>query len=837
MKMNVLLLLSAGFALAASCAEDFRPSFDKSDYKGRVGIQLNPWFPLNKPPIHALGGPNRAYVHHEGTDIWRQGMELCAEYGVNLWVPEINEPTAWTGVWRQLLDAAGTNNPPIKVGMFFGMYSGGKDVKETKEAVVASMKKVLGPFRDDLKTHPAMNRAGGYPVMIVYNPKKFSPADWGDVFAALDAEFGRMVYLLNVGELAYMAAQGGGGESAVDERFEKLLREYLPYWDGISSYGNGMRVPFDRIRKVMGEYPQKLYEGQGHFTYTCHFHMGGCEVPLSKGWRDHLEDCFGSDPDAVMLTNLFDHYENSIVYPCYDREDLLLRYLEWRLSQWKGREFRRERKPELVVCNYAMVLLGWQSLDFEVLSFPIDAKAGDVTLRLDICDTSGKVLHTFPERKVRSDRFCVERFSVPSTDFAGERGVVPRLRYVWKGRERSMNYNPMTLIDPSIRSYRMFWARSTKNELEVRGANEWSLDGVSAGGTHRPSRTGLSRFSTRIAPVFGGNGKTGGVSRRGIKRDGVEFYYMDEGGKGFSGEKTIPVPPPGQALHWYHLEMENQFGRKFQTLPIWDEDGSRSKQVNVPVWKEDGTVADFMIEGTRVPFWHYPLDEDYGKIILDVSGYEHHGAVGYAKYGGGHLGYTGYNHLHNGPVSPFDPKKDHSLYRRDRNGRGYLRFNGSNDYVIVQGGTAFPGACTYEVSVRPAELGRVMGIVGTANNQMSIDLLPDGAVRVTRKGAREGAAGMKSAPAADSSVTSSVKVVPGRWTKIAVTYDLKVVRLYVNGKPAGEMPSNPVKDHEWINHVILGSKCGWVWRPHGYFKGDIRGIRIYGRNLAVSEFL
>ena len=84
----------------------------------------------------------------------------------------------------------------------------------------------------------------------------------------------------------------------------------------------------------------------------------------------------------------------------YDREDFLLRYLEYAMEKWKGRKFRREKSPELVVANPVVSLVGWRNLEFEVLGFPIDGKATDVELTLDVCDTSGKVLHTFPSGDV-----------------------------------------------------------------------------------------------------------------------------------------------------------------------------------------------------------------------------------------------------------------------------------------------------------------------------------------------------------------------------------------------------------------------------------------------------
>ena len=72
---------------------------------------------------------------------------------------------------------------------------------------------------------------------------------------------------------------------------------------------------------------------------------------------------------------------------------------------------------------------------------------------------------------------------------------------------------------------------------------------------------------------------------------------------------------------------------------------------------------------------------------------------------------------------------------------GKVEFNGSNDYLIVQGGTVFPGAFTYEMSVRPAEIGREMGLLGTCNHQIHLDLLADGRVKAWRASPREVASG------------------------------------------------------------------------------------------------
>ena len=94
-----MTVAAIALAAAVAAAPDFRPPFDKSDYKGTVGVQVNPWFPLNKAPSHALGGPNVPWKHYEGKNLWAQGMADLLPYGITAWVPEINEPTAWTSVW------------------------------------------------------------------------------------------------------------------------------------------------------------------------------------------------------------------------------------------------------------------------------------------------------------------------------------------------------------------------------------------------------------------------------------------------------------------------------------------------------------------------------------------------------------------------------------------------------------------------------------------------------------------------------------------------------------------------------------------------------------------
>ena len=155
------------------------------------------------------------------------------------------------------------------------------------------------------------------------------------------------------------------------------------------------------------------------------------------------------------------------------------------------------------------------------------------------------------------------------------------------------------------------------------------------------------------------------------------------------------------------------------------------------------------------------------------------------------------------------------------------------------GGTAFPGAFTYELSVRPTELGREVGLLSTAyNNQIQIWLANDGAVKVAHQSEREVVEGGKKVVRRKvDSLTSDVKLTPGRWVRLAVVYDLRTVRLFVDGAQAGAVSSPPARSAEFINHVVLGAKCGGLWSPTAHFKGDMRQVRMYGRNLSPSELI
>lgn len=826
----IACLMAAVVSSVASAAVDFRPPIDKSGLKRKVWMEANTWFDFDMSPTLSLGGPNVPWRKYEGEGVWAQGLEDVSRYGVDAVLFDAYGPGS-IAPWAKIVKEVRRRNLAMPIGMFTGFYS------NTPDRAIEDTKKAFSPYREVLASDPGVLRIGGAPVMHVYTPARFKPEEWKRIFDALDAEFGRMVYLLCYSSL----------NCSFYGDFEKKLREYLSYFDGVTSYAFSMedmavqRKELAVLEKVMKECPGKIYVGGPFAGYFQHYSPAGLEARLSSDWRESVDLWLGSSADAIQISNLFDHYENSLVLPCYEREDLLLRYLEYALSKWRGSPFRKEKQPELVLCNYQAALVGWRSLDFEVLGFPIDSEAMGVEFRVELCDTAGKVLRRLDSRKMRLDAFHSERFSVPSEDFVDERGVVPRLVYTWKGREHVMPYNPMTVIEPAQVSYRLYWARSSKNALDVVGGGEWSIDGVGPGGTVVPQVAGVSVFDSRIK-AKDGDGVRNGYFRHVVKRDGAEFFSLKNKRLQLACELALALPNPRGSLHWYNLEIENRLGRRYQTLPIWNTDGSRSHKVDVPLLDSTGRIFVHGVEEARIPFYFYPCDRDSGRVIVDMSGYEHHGIVNGKGFGGGHHDYTGYNHLHNGPVA-VDGRR---LFRcDDGDGTGYYRLEG-NDALMFMGATAMPGAGTYEVSVRPASLGQNAGILSSGRGHVALDLTPDGRVKLSRRQV----ANRKTLEWKRNECLSKSTLPVGRWTRLAVVYDLREMRLYFNGSLEATMAASPNffpegfgKTHrpfhsdEFIGNMLIGAACRQPYTPERQFKGDVRRIRVTGRNLTPEEFL
>ena len=153
-----------------------------------------------------------------------------------------------------------------------------------------------------------------------------------------------------------------------------------------------------------------------------------------------------------------------------------------------------------------------------------------------------------------------------------------------------------------------------------------------------------------------------------------------------------------------------------------------------------------------------------------------------------------------------------------------------------------PAASTYEISVRPKAFEKRMGIICGRWGNIVLTLDDRGYVSVERRS-------NQFSFTTDTCIRSKKPLVPGSWSRLAVTYDLERMRLYVDGELQSQIEVKPNRydkswgskdwnycSHEFNNELFFGAEDENL-KPINVFNGDIRQIRIYGRNLQPVEFL
>jgi len=823
----VAMTLLIPLSLNAGGFKDERAPFDKSSYKRTMWSHANPWFPPDKSRTYAGGGPDFSWQKYNSDDVrkWKEVALRCKPYGLNGLQIEatVDGGSGWVEVLKTALAGFKEAGNGFMAMPFLSIVC--EDARLPELLV-----KRFDTLMPELKTHPNVMRIDGHPVVAVYVGMRHPVPTWREAIAKVEAKHGRMIWLIDMGEINVVNPGKSLGE---------WLPEYMPVFDGITQYnwgsGNDLQLQWNKEAAAFfaANCPGKIFETAVNNTHTVYFHYGGLAPNFTARFRELWETALKSKADSITLTNFNDTYENSRVFPSYEMDDVLLRISQHELARLNSKPFPASPSPELYLSNYTSVLLG-QPLRFEVLGFPLAGKDKRVEIQLDLCSGAGAILHSFPKREMTLDGLRAETFEASSTDFADQRAVQPKLRWhlLRDGQNGDSGLLPQTNIVTSLRPHLLWWTRALKNMIRLSSGGAWSLNDKTPGQTavYPSSGTGfiLSDAQSNCNGSPGDSNTGGGWVR--ILRNGREIQSFGNWDLKFAW--PIAMPNPGGSLDWYNLELENGNGCRYLSPPIWVMTNERPGKVRIPIWcAQDGAIRDFEVEAARVPFFQYDCDRNTGRLLYDASGYNHHGSLG-----GGHLAYTAYRHEHIGLVDPGNAAFPKHVV--DNDGRGCLAFDG-NSFAMIQGGTAFPYASTYEVSVKPDAIGKRQGILGAANNQINLYLLEDGRIEASRTGVVEGEGGRppQGGPSTTAKIVSATALKSGKWARLTVVYDLRKLALYVDGKFQGDAPLSPVRDAEWINVMVLGGTCGFPYNPKDYFTGKIRNARFYGRNLAPHEFL
>lgn len=204
--------------------------------------------------------------------------------------------------------------------------------------------------------------------------------------------------------------------------------------------------------------------------------------------------------------------------------------------------------------------------------------------------------------------------------------------------------------------------------------------------------------------------------------------------------------------------------------------------------------------------FHWKFDEGTGTVVGDSSGNT-------PSYPGS---------IYNGPT--WIPE-------------GGLSFDGINDYArttsSIPGSMGVPDqAYTLSASVRIAEGETNGNIIHISNNATGIGWcismlhLYDGKFR---------AIGWEAANPVTAVATQSA--VPGEWYSIANTWSPEddELRLYVNGEIVAATPMSSYDAADDDVYVFAGIDSGGCSNNRGWFKGDVKDVRIYSRAITQEE--
>jgi len=236
---------TAAEAKTAKRISDSRRPFNKRPYKKTVWSAANPWWLPNKSRIHGAGGPDFAWDKFSDDPVimWKQTAERFKDYGLTGLQHEIIVRNAgYMNVFKNALEGYRLAGNGFKAQLF--MTGGSSDVETAKKYFLNCFDKAM----PELKEHPNSYRLDGHPVVVIYQPGTSKPTEWKQIIDAVEKKHGRIIWLAN-------AAHANAD----------WLRDYLPYFDGISMYANWSESTqiklYDDITSVMHkEFPQKIFE-------------------------------------------------------------------------------------------------------------------------------------------------------------------------------------------------------------------------------------------------------------------------------------------------------------------------------------------------------------------------------------------------------------------------------------------------------------------------------------------------------------------------------------------------------------------------------------------------
>ena len=484
-------------------------------------------------------------------------------------------------------------------------------------------------------------------------------------------------------------------------------------------------------------------------------------------FRDTWKTIIDSNVRWVQQSTWNDFSENHHIMPSENYGTTFVELNRRLALQWKGRPLDVDR-PRLYLSQQQEVLVG-EEAELELLAV-LPPGSLPAVMQLNLLNADGRCVHAFPDATASKPGLQVMEARLPISELPPGRILLPEAALLdAHGQTLARVRGPYTIVTAAgYRPERNFsWLHTSDQRSSPALFCTLQLS------TEKTSATLRVESPAELADVE-------------ILHDGCQLLSL---------RRDVPQTPLAAPVVWQGSLPLNRRG-----LLDWGTYTARAVTVDGQMATTRPVFIDRPAEA-GVTLGHWTFDADSAQDVLDNSPWLHDGRLGGRPR-----------------RKPWFP-----THAADRWGGKCLNFDGLDDRVLLEGAIVPAQAFTVECWIKPtasaaaARSGQIL--FATANAAVVLSLDRAGHLQVTRKSAGQW-----------RGVADRSPVAVDRWQHVAATYDGAMLRLFRNGRLAGECSAPGVGKS---GQVAIGYNSV---TNQGFYCGCLDELRLSSLALAPEAF-
>jgi hypothetical protein len=304
---------------------------------------------------------------------------------------------------------------------------------------------------------------------------------------------------------------------------------------------------------------------------------------------------------------------------------------------------------------------------------------------------------------------------------------------------------------------------------------------------------------------------------------------------------------PDNKISVYHARLVSQSGKIYRSKPVIVFLGKEEKdrKVAVNVFSESKLYpVEVSVSASRIPCLEYDFSPERGSIFYTDYGRMFWGMLGgrvdtSTEWGDSQWGVRGEPFVAGKRNYPPDAMTT-SPERVDEDGSPCLRFNGNGNYIIFPLSTLpINGSYTVSFSIKPEKLGKQILLCHNTFHSSSLTVFLDENSNLCAKYASRDYSGKARYYNKIMEFSAKLKVLPGEWRNIKISYDQKNLQFKVDDKVSGKLfCSGPGFQLGFLLFGGFGVKDKEVHEAVGcgeWFKGLLRSFKVVHMAQDLNE--